>query len=169
MSSSTRRQLSYAGFADALLVRMRPTAGLRSSDTERERAVAALRLHYAEGRLSTGEFEQRVTGAYVARHRGELARVLADLPVQRETGWPLAALARRAGRAHRFLLRGHAATYGSVNGTLIGIWALTGEGSFWPALYLVPSTALLAWHWAGGRLLARALSRSHPRSRPGWR
>jgi len=169
MHSSARTQLSYASFADAVLARMRPAAGLRSSDAERERAVAALRRHYAEGRLSTGELEQRVTGAYAARRRGELARVLADLPVQRETGWSRAALARLAGRAHRFLLRGHAATYGSVNGALIGIWALTGEGSFWPALYLVPSTALLAWHWAGGRLLARALSRSHARPDPRWR
>jgi hypothetical protein len=146
---------------------MQSRAGIRASDAEREHAVAALRRHYAEGRLSEDELELRATRAYTARRRGELALLLADLPAARRPGFSREALAERAGRAHRLMLRGHATTYASVNGFLAATWVLTGEGAFWPALYLVPSTALLAWHWAGGRIVARALSRSHPRSRPG--
>jgi hypothetical protein len=153
---------------------MQAIAGTRASDAERERAVAALRRHYAEGRLGADELEERTTHAYVARTRGELAALLADLPFDLRRAVPRGAIGRAAARAHRFMLRGHAATYAGVNGTLIGLWAVTGEGTFWPALYLVPSTALLGWHWAGGRMLARAFSRwhapgSHARSRPRWR
>jgi hypothetical protein len=139
-------------------------AAIRASDAERERAVSALRHHYAEGRLSEHELELRATQAYRAGRRDELARLLADLPASPRTGWSRETLVRGAARANRFLLRGHAATYASVNGVLIGLWALIGHSAFWPALYLVPSTALLAWHWAGGRMLSRALSRAHPRS-----
>jgi hypothetical protein len=139
-------------------------ADVRASDAERERAVSALRGNYAEGRLSAHELELRATRAYGARHRGELARLLSDLPASR-AGSSRRVLALGAARVHRFLLRGHAAVYASVNGVLISIWALLGEGRFWPALYLVPSTALLAWHWAGGHIVSRALSRARPGSR----
>ncbi len=147
--------------------RMRNPASIRASDSEREHAVSVLRRHYAEGRLSAPELEQRATRAYTSRRRGELAAVLIDLPLSRSGRWTREGLARGAGRIHRFLLRGHAATYACINAMLAGIWVLTGEGAFWPALYLVPSTALLAWHWAGGRMISRAFARSQVRSRTG--
>jgi hypothetical protein len=140
---------------------------IRASDDEREYTVAVLRRHYAEGRLSAHELEARAMQAYGAGRRGELARLLSDLPLPRRPGFSRHALARGAARVHRFLLRGHAAMYATVNTVLVGVWALLGEGAFWPALYLVPSTALLAWHWAGGRMLSRALLRSHQRSPAG--
>ena len=60
-------------------------------------------------------------------------------------------------------------TYLLVNAFLVGVWALTGGGLFWPALYLVPSTALLAWHWTATRALARALARRPAELLPGAR
>lgn len=137
---------------------------IRASDDEREYAVAVLRRHYADGRLSSLELETRAMAAYGARRRGELARLLSDLPAARRPGFSRESIGRVVARVHRFLLRGHAAMYGTVNAVLIGVWALLGEGRFWPAIYLVPSTALLLWHWAGGRMLSRALLRSHSRS-----
>jgi Domain of unknown function (DUF1707) len=131
----------------------------RASDTDRERAVADLREHYAEGRLRADELERRASTAYAATHRGELAAVLADLPRVRRRTWSLEALLAHARRAHRLLLGGHLATFLGVNCFLVAVWLLTGRGIFWPALYLVPSAALLAWHWTATRPLARALSR----------
>jgi hypothetical protein len=52
----------------------------RVSDADRDRVAALLRDHYAEGRLSTGELDERLTAALNATTSGDLRRVLADLP-----------------------------------------------------------------------------------------
>jgi hypothetical protein len=52
----------------------------RVSDADRDRVAALLRDHYAEGRLSTAELDERLTAALNAKTSGELRQVLADLP-----------------------------------------------------------------------------------------
>jgi hypothetical protein len=75
-------------------------------------------------------------------------------------------LARRVDRLQRAALRAHVYTYGSLNGALLGVWELSGEGTFWPAWTLLPGGALLAWHAAGSRRLSRRLgARAEPRHR----
>ena len=49
-------------------------------DPERERAVAALRRHYLDGRLSQVELEERVALALVARDRRQLRVAFVALP-----------------------------------------------------------------------------------------
>ena len=56
---------------------------LRTSDAERETAVARLRDASAEGRLTLDELALRTGSAYAARTHGELASVTADLPERR--------------------------------------------------------------------------------------
>jgi hypothetical protein len=53
---------------------------IRASDAERERIVTFLRDKAAEGRLSPDELDERVGRAYVAMTRGELRRLVRDLP-----------------------------------------------------------------------------------------
>ena len=55
-------------------------AAIRVSDAERESVVTALAEHHAAGRLSLGEFEERVDVAYRAVTRADLDAVLSDLP-----------------------------------------------------------------------------------------
>lgn len=133
---------------------------VRASDDEREVAVRALRRHFTSGRLDAEELEERVDRAYAARTRGELAAVFTDLPRG----------GRRAGvdtrRLHRAALAMHGFTYATVNGALVGIWALTGAGEFWPAWSLLPWGTLLGWHAIGPYALSRAL-RSGSRRRVG--
>ena len=50
------------------------------SDADRDGASARLRDHYADGRLTRDELDERVTAALNARTSGDLRRVLADLP-----------------------------------------------------------------------------------------
>jgi Domain of unknown function (DUF1707) len=50
-------------------------------DSDRERAVAELREHFASGRLTLDEFSQRTERALAARSRPELRRALAGLPL----------------------------------------------------------------------------------------
>lgn len=53
---------------------------IRASDAEREQRLAQLRRHFAEGRLTLDELEERAAVAGEARTRGELEALTADLP-----------------------------------------------------------------------------------------
>lgn len=53
---------------------------IRTSEADREDAMARLRDHYTEGRLTYEELGERITAALNARTFGDLRRVLADLP-----------------------------------------------------------------------------------------
>jgi len=53
---------------------------IRASDADRDRVTARLREHFATGRLTSEELDERVTAALHAKTFGELRRVLADLP-----------------------------------------------------------------------------------------
>jgi hypothetical protein len=121
----------------------------RASDADRERAVAELRVHCADGRLSAEDLEDRVGVAMRATTLGELDGVRRDLP-------SLAGRRRFRSfvRFQRWLLRAHAAVFVAFNGLLVAIWALVG-GPFWPAFSLVPWGALLGLHFAGYRALRR--------------
>lgn len=53
---------------------------IRISDADRDRVASRLRDHYAEGRLTLGELDERITATLNAKTAGELGPVLADLP-----------------------------------------------------------------------------------------
>jgi hypothetical protein len=53
---------------------------IRVSDADRERVADRLREHFAEGRLSSDELDERITAALSAKTFGDLRRVTADLP-----------------------------------------------------------------------------------------
>jgi hypothetical protein len=58
-----------------------PGASPRASDAERADVVAQLHAALGAGRLDLAETDERVAAAYAARHRHELAALLADLPL----------------------------------------------------------------------------------------
>jgi DNA segregation ATPase FtsK/SpoIIIE-like protein len=53
---------------------------VRATDTDRERAVAALKLAFVQGALTRDEFEERIGRALAARTRAETSALTADLP-----------------------------------------------------------------------------------------
>jgi uncharacterized protein DUF1707 len=53
---------------------------LRVSDAERDAVISELGEHYQTGRLDTEEFGERMDAAAKARTRGDLDRLLTDLP-----------------------------------------------------------------------------------------
>lgn len=57
-----------------------PAAPVRASDAERDRVLQTLRDRSAEGRISPDTFVDRIDRALRARHRGELAGLVKDLP-----------------------------------------------------------------------------------------
>ena len=53
---------------------------MRASDADRDAIAERLRDGFAEGRLSTEEFEERLEQAYASRTRAELVPLVRDLP-----------------------------------------------------------------------------------------
>lgn len=79
---------------------MASTDGLRVGDAEREAVADELREHYAQGRLTLEDFQRRLDAALAAKTRGELDRLIADLPHARTPGRPLPAPAAGSWREH---------------------------------------------------------------------
>jgi hypothetical protein len=97
---------------------------MRASDSDREHVAEVLREAYAQGRLTTEEFHQRVDAAYGALTYGELSGLTRDLP-----GQDLRDLARRPLPAPR-------PGYPPAR-SVLGIWRT------WLAVTLVTSTIWL--------------------------
>jgi hypothetical protein len=117
---------------------------LRASDEQRDRAAAEIRDHYAAGRLTEDELNERLDAAYRARTQGELAELRRDLP---------ALSTRNELTERRRRLRGELIqeTGGAFVPFLIctAIWAFTGaESPFWPVwLLLLPLIAVVRNGW----------------------
>jgi Domain of unknown function (DUF1707) len=124
--------------AGELAIRRQRSGDVLASDVERERAIEELRTHYTAGRLTPAELEERVAAVCGARRRADIARAFESLPRRRG--------GRHLARVQRGAVRLHATAYATVNGSLVGVWALTGEGRFWPAQSLLPWGVVLGWH-----------------------
>jgi hypothetical protein len=110
---------------------------IRTSDADRDRVAARLRDHFAEGRLTRDELEERIAATLNARTFGDLRQVLTDLPEPTAGGPGLTDLADAAGMA------------GSANRAGATGWA-------GPA----------GWPGATGRAGAAAMAGSAGRARP---
>jgi hypothetical protein len=114
---------------------------IRASDADRDRAAALLREHHAAGRLTAGEFSDRMERAMDAATLGELDELMADLPAIDLYELPAASLRRMAPRpvtprqslvpvdpdGHTGLSPGATAlvAWGTVAGVLVAIGVVT--------------------------------------------
>jgi Domain of unknown function (DUF1707) len=53
---------------------------IRVSDADRERVTSRLREHFAEGRLTSDELDERISATLSAKTFGDLRPIMADLP-----------------------------------------------------------------------------------------
>jgi class 3 adenylate cyclase len=134
---------------------------LRASDVDRDQAVERLREHFGAGRLTEEEFDARVDRAYASATHGDLDALTFDLPDE-----PRRALApapkrhvTKQGRALRASFRHHFWVYALVNLMLIGIWAASGGGYFWPIWPMLGWGIGVACH--GAPILAGAGTRPY--------
>jgi hypothetical protein len=120
-----------------------PASGLRVSDADRDAVAAELAEHLRVGRLELDEFDERVGRAISARTRGDLDRLLADLPrpvpppppaLHRRSGPPFVLLAVLIFAAGTAVLGGlsNAATWGHGTGHPHAVWP------FWLLWWLIP-------------------------------
>src|SRR5947209_14512514 len=106
---------------------------VRASDEDREQAAGSLREHFAAGRLSQDELDERVQAAYRASTTTELRAVMRDLPLLPATPeQQRAQLVARRGHLQRRLLQ---QTGGAIVAFVVctTIWLASGaNGQFWP-------------------------------------
>jgi Domain of unknown function (DUF1707) len=112
--------------------------GLRASDAERDRAAEALREHFAAGRISGEELDERLSAVYRARTVPELEHLRRDLPeLPPSPAVRRADMARRQAELRRRLLQ-HAGSALSPFAICTLIWVASGaSGAFWPAFLLI--------------------------------
>jgi len=72
---------------------------LRIGDRERDAVAAELQEHFAHGRLSLEEFNQRLDAVFAAKTQHDLSQITSDLPHVRSGGAPLPS--SRAGSMRR--------------------------------------------------------------------
>jgi hypothetical protein len=77
----------YAPFPGGDAAWPRGPHGLRIGDEERDAAAADLGEHYAAGRLTLDELNERLDAAFTAKTFGQLTRVMADLPGPGRLPW----------------------------------------------------------------------------------
>ncbi len=117
-------------------------AEMRASDADRDRVAALLREHCAAGRLSFDELSERLDRALSSRTLGELYALTGDLP---HLAGPHPVIAERAAGPSPGPRRGPLASSkrgeslavaalvsAVVWAFMVGVWAASGGGSFWP-------------------------------------
>jgi hypothetical protein len=128
---------------------------MRASDADRQVVQDRLRRAHDIGQLDLHEFDERVRTAWAARTRGELARVVADLPVPPPEPKPVSRgviFSRTAGGVAMQVLTIIWASLSVVNLVIWGIVALT-VGEFvqpWWLWVAGPPGAVLAVLYAAG-------------------
>ncbi len=70
--------------------------GVRIGDAERQAAARRLEQHYADGRLTWDELDERLATAYAARVEADLTPLFADLPALPPPPAPPATIRSRA-------------------------------------------------------------------------
>ena len=124
---------------------------LRLSDADRDVASEFLRGHFAEGRLTLDEMEDRLAVVYAAKKGSDLAGIFDDLPTEGgvepspASGPPVRP--RPPNRAVAEQLR----VYVLVNALMVAIWLMSGGGYFWPIWVIVPWGFAMAIKITGSR------------------
>jgi Domain of unknown function (DUF1707) len=120
-------------------------AEIRASDEERQQTADRLREHFAAGRLSLDEFEERLRVVYASKTRGDLDATTSDLPPPAPPAVSRGAGGGRARRAFAWEAFGVVTLFLAC----VAIWVASGRGQFWPIWVAI----------VGGLRLARSAQR----------
>jgi hypothetical protein len=106
----------------------------RASDAEREQVIELLRRHHETGRLTAEELARRIDRVNAATTFGELDATMANLPrlPPPPAAPPTATPQERARGTARPAFYRALFAYVVINLFLIGVWAFSGRGAFWP-------------------------------------
>ena len=128
-------------------------ADLRVSDQDRDIAAQQLREHFAAGRLTQEELDQRVQTAYAAQTQQQLELLLWDLPALPATRQQIRAeMVERRKHLQRRLLQESGGGL-AIFAICVIIWAANGtHNGFWPgwvAIFVVIPLIRNGWRLYG--------------------
>ena len=125
--------------------------GVRVSDADRESVATRLREAAADGYLSMPEADERLTAAYAAVTRAELAVLTTDLPAPAAEAAPV--VLGRGGLTTRGRRRMaiHAAIVAVLAVNLIVRFVISGAPFFWPVFPITLLLGTLLVHYAFAR------------------
>ena len=126
-----------------------PPDQVRASDVDRKAVQDRLHQAHANGEIDLAEFDTRVRNAWQAKSRGELARIVADLPPVRAGKPPVN---RGGGYTAMRVLTTIWLSLSVVNLVIWGILWLTVDRNIYPWwLWVVvpPGSALAVLWWLG--------------------
>lgn len=144
------------------------TGRVRSSTAERERTASILRAAAETGLLTLDESDERMATCYQSQYRDQLAPLLADLP-EHGRGLVPPDPDEEAARRHAAPddLGRHAGVVVVIGAVLVGIWAISGAGFFWPAWPLGFLALTLVFH-ARHRARQQQYARAHEHLASDW-
>lgn len=132
--------------------RAKQVESLRAADADRQEVADQLKSALDEGRLSLGEYDDRIREAYAARTYAELLVLLDDLPKPglktNEVKARASAAARRSAARLPMALMVLWTVWAAVGAVNLAIWALVmaseGGGIYpWPIWVIIPPGAAL--------------------------
>ncbi|MGY1831580.1 DUF1707 domain-containing protein [Geodermatophilus sp. SYSU D01180] len=127
---------------------------LRVSDVERRAVQDRLHRAVGAGQLDLHEFDERVTAAWAARTRGELARITRDLPEPPRPPRPAPRHPVFADTGGGTAMRVLTTVWAAAVAVNVVVWLLVSLGNGDPAypwfIWLAPSGAVLAVLYATG-------------------
>jgi hypothetical protein len=145
---------------------------IRISDADRDQVTARLREHFAEGRLTSEELDERVSATLNAKTFGDLRGILADLPEPGPLG-PQAEPVPSGWTARPVYYRRRPRFFPVALLILFAALVLSGPG--W-AFFVFFKVALLAWLvmclagiFAASRFRRRVRHSAHYGNRDPWR
>jgi hypothetical protein len=121
---------------------------LRASDADRDRVSELLRRHHRDGRLTAEELAERTDRVNAATTFGELDAIMANLPrlLRPPAAPPTSTEQERAPRAARRSFYRGLFAYVVINLFLIGVWAFSGRGAFWPIWVILGWGLVMAFY-----------------------
>ncbi len=115
--------------------RVPANAPIRASDRDRDVIATVLGNAFAEGRLTSAEYDERATAALASRTLGELVPLVADLPTGAPA--PRSSIPEQAARAYAHERR--QAVWGFLSASIVCwvIWLFTGQEFPWPVFVML--------------------------------
>ena len=125
---------------------------LRESHADRERVIDMLKTALAQGRLTSGEFGERIGQAHASRTYADLAAVTADIPVDPAGAWlPHRPPRRQLGNAARWGISG-LFTPVVLAAAAAFAW-LGGDGRSEPVAFVIAFAYFVFWLSTGADML----------------
>ena len=124
---------------------------LRASDADREQMIDALKVAFAQGRLTMDEFDARIGQTFASRTYADLATVTAGIPAGPTGAQPRRPPRRRVSNAVRWGASGFVTP--AILSAAYAVASRSGDGGYGAVVFLIAFVYFVFWLSAGADML----------------